>query len=155
MDRARLADLEEIKQLKARYFRHMDCKEWDAWGDVFTDDCHMDNAAPGDPPVEGRANIVAFVRKAIDHMITTHHGHMPEITFRSADEATGVWAMFDYLEAPGYDMKGWGHYHETYRRCADGKWRIAKTKLTRLRVEASSRELRDYLWPDGKHLRTW
>ena len=155
MDAARIADLEEIKRLKARYFRLMDCKLWDEWGDVFTEDCTMANAAPGDPPTVGRAAIVAFVRKAIDHMITTHHGHMPEIEFTSQDEATGIWAMYDYLEAPGYDMKGWGHYHETYRRCADGRWRIASTRLTRLRVESSNRAVRDMLWPEGKRLKSW
>ena len=47
MDASRLADLEEIKQLKARYFRLMDTKQWDAWGDVFSEDCSMDSGPPG------------------------------------------------------------------------------------------------------------
>ena len=33
-----IADIEEIKQLKARYFRLMDTKQWDEWADLFTDD---------------------------------------------------------------------------------------------------------------------
>lgn len=152
MDPARLTDLEEIKQLKARYFRLMDGKEWDAWGDVFTEDCCMDSGGPQSPPQTGRGNIVAFVREAIDAMVTTHHGHMPEIAFQSDREASGVWAMFDFLEGPGYRMKGWGHYHETYRKCDDGCWRIASTRLSRLRVEAEPRAIQDALWPEGRQL---
>lgn len=153
MDPARLADLEAIKQLKARYFRLMDTKQWEAWGEVFTEDCSMANAGPDDPPTVGRAAIVDFVRQAIDPMITTHHGHSPEIDFASEREARGIWAMFDYLEAPGYRMQGWGHYHETYRKGEDGRWRIASSRLTRLRVEAEPREVQDYLWPEGRALR--
>jgi uncharacterized protein (TIGR02246 family) len=155
MDPARLADLEEIKQLKARYFRLMDGKQWEAWGDVFTEDCTMDSGGPGSPPQTGRENIVAFVRAAIDAMITTHHGHTPEITFGSDREASGIWAMFDYLEGPGYRMKGWGHYHETYRKCEDGRWRIASTRLSRLRVEADPKQIEDALWPEGRARKNW
>ena len=35
-------DVEAIKQLKARYFRAMDTKDWDAMRDVFTDDVVVD-----------------------------------------------------------------------------------------------------------------
>ena len=31
IDAAMLADIEEIKQLKSRYFYHLDHKEWDDW----------------------------------------------------------------------------------------------------------------------------
>ena len=34
----KLWDIEQIKQLKARYFRLMDTKDWAAWKDLFTDD---------------------------------------------------------------------------------------------------------------------
>ena len=34
----RLLDLEELKQLKARYFLYMDTKDWEAWRELFTDD---------------------------------------------------------------------------------------------------------------------
>ena len=35
----RLMDIEEIAQLKARYFRFIDTKDWVAFQDLFTDDC--------------------------------------------------------------------------------------------------------------------
>ena len=33
-----LAEIETIKQLKARYFRHLDTRNWPEWRKVFTDD---------------------------------------------------------------------------------------------------------------------
>jgi uncharacterized protein (TIGR02246 family) len=149
MDPARLADLEEIRRLKARYFRLMDGKQWAQWGDVFTEDCTMANGGPEDPPQHGRERIVAYVRQAIDAMVTIHHGHSPEIEFQSERDATGIWAMSDFLEGPGYRMQGCGHYHETYRKGADGQWRIASTRLTRLRVDAEPKAIQDHLWPEG------
>ena len=48
MDPSDHDDLEAIRQLKARYFRLMDEKDWDALADVFTDDVEMDmRGAPG------------------------------------------------------------------------------------------------------------
>jgi ketosteroid isomerase-like protein len=154
MDASRLADLEEIKQLKARYFRLMDTKQWDAWGDVFCEDCTMDSGPPGAPTVRGRREIVPYVRGHIEHVVTTHHGHMPEITFTGPDSASGIWAMFDQLRGPGFVVDGWGHYHETYRRDADGRWRIASTRLTRLRVESPDPNLVAALWPEGSKRRS-
>ncbi len=149
MDPARLADLEAIKQLKARYFRLMDTKDWDAFGDVFTEDCTMVNGPAGQPPVEGRDAIVAYVRGSIEKVVTVHHGHMPEITFTGDDTADGIWAMSDQLRGDGFELDGWGHYHECYRRCDDGRWRIAATRLSRLRVESPDPALVKALWPEG------
>jgi hypothetical protein len=38
MNVEQLADIEAIKQLKARYFRLMDTRNWAEFGDVFTRD---------------------------------------------------------------------------------------------------------------------
>jgi uncharacterized protein (TIGR02246 family) len=131
----RLLDIEEIQQLKARYFRLMDTKDWPAFGELFTVDAVMD--ADGYVQ-EGRATILAFLPRVLDGVVTTHHGHMPEITITGPDTATGVWAMFDYLTFPGSGpprgLRGYGHYHEEYRR-VDGAWRIHRLLLTRLRVD--------------------
>ena len=130
----RLLDVEEIQQLKARYFRCMDTKDWDGFGTVLTADAVMD----ADGYVgEGRDEIVAFLRRVLDGVVTTHHGHTPEITITGPDTATGVWAMFDYLTFPGdpaAGFRGYGHYHEHYVR-EPGGWRIRRVTLTRLRVD--------------------
>jgi hypothetical protein len=144
LDAAALAAIEEIKALKARYFRSMDTKDWPAFEAVFAPDATMDvsgelrDSAAGGGIIRGRATIAGFVRAAIDEVTTVHHGHMPEIEILSATEARGVWAMEDRLrwpdDAPIRAMHGFGHYHETYER-HDGGWVIASTRLTRLRVD--------------------
>jgi len=46
-----LWDVEQIKQLKARYFRLLDTKDWDGFADLFTDDCrHVLPSAEPKPP---------------------------------------------------------------------------------------------------------
>ena len=141
---SRLVAIAEIEALKARYFRCMDTKDWDGFADVFTADAALDisgemGAHPSDDGVvRGRSEIAAFVRNAIDDVTTVHHGHMPEIDVVSPTRATGVWAMEDMLRwpagAPIRSLHGYGHYHETYAKDA-GRWFIASTKLTRLRVD--------------------
>jgi len=132
-------DIEAIKQLKARYFRTMDTKDWDAMRAVFTDGVVMDTSESGGPAVTGADEFVAFLRDTLADAVTTHHGHMPEIDVTSATTATGVWALHDRIKWPnGVVMEGAGHYHETYEKI-DGGWRIASSTLTRLYMDVSTR----------------
>jgi hypothetical protein len=117
-----LADIEAIKQLKAKYFRCMDTKDWSGFRNLFTPDAVFDvrgalepprpNATYDEPPVVGIEAIV--------------------------NEASGVWAMSDILipsaGVPFGQFRGFGHYHETYRKVS-GEWRIATLRLTRLLVQ--------------------
>lgn len=132
-------DIEAIKQLKARYFRCMDTKDFDAMREVFTDDCVIDTESSGGGIQEGRDSFFAMLLPSLDGVTTVHHGHMPEIALTSATTASGVWAMEDKLWWPeGAALKflhGYGHYHETYEKGADGVWRIKTLKLTRLRTD--------------------
>ena len=80
------------------------------------------------------------VSKLLADTVTVHHGHMPEITLTSATTATSVWAMFDWVDwsqsaTPERTFQGYGHYHEEYEKGADGRWRIKRLHLTRLRVD--------------------
>lgn len=129
-------DLEAIRQLKARYFRMMDTKDWDGLAAVFTPDVEIDMSGEGGGVTRSVDEYMPFLRRNIEDVVTVHHGHMPEITFTSSDTATGIWAMEDYLRwppgAPIAALHGFGHYHEQYRRTAEG-WRIASMRLTRLR----------------------
>lgn len=128
-------DIDAIKSLKARYFRTLDTKDWEAFRGVFTDDFVSDTTASGGSVVEGADAFVAFVRKSLADHATVHHGHMPEIDLLSDDEARGVWALEDLVRFPGLiDMRGYGHYHERYRK-VDGQWRISYSRLTRLRMD--------------------
>ena len=134
-----LRDIEAIKQLKARYFRLMDQKRWDEWAMVFAEDAHL-VVPEGGVDERGRAAVVASVSGVLEGVRTVHHGHMPEIEITGPDTATGIWAMFDYVEFPTaadgsrVGLQGYGHYTEEYVR-EDGEWRIRSLHLSRLRID--------------------
>ena len=128
-------DLEAIRQLKARYFRTMDTKDWAAMRQVFTDDVVVDTTASGGGVVTGADQFIAFLEETLGDAVTVHHGHMPEIALTSPTTATGIWALEDTILWPtGLRLHGHGHYHEAYTKEGD-EWRIASTTLTRLHMD--------------------
>lgn len=128
-------DIKAIEQLKARYFRTMDTKDWAGMRKVFADGVVMDTTASGGNVISGADEFMAFLRETLADVVTVHHGHMPEIELTSNATATGIWAMEDMLRWPdGSELHGYGHYHEIYEK-ADGEWRIAASTLTRLRMD--------------------
>jgi uncharacterized protein (TIGR02246 family) len=128
-------DVEEIRRLKARYFRTMDTKDWEAMRQVFTDDVVIDTSEAGGHVVRGADEFMAFLQGALGGAVTVHQGHMPEIDLTSETTATGIWALNDIVVWPnGMRLDGYGHYHETYEKGADG-WRIKASKLTRLHAD--------------------
>jgi hypothetical protein len=150
-----LEDLEAIRQLKARYFRFVDTKQWERWGELFTQDAVLDVPLVRGEPLCGRSAITDRVRQGLTPMITVHHGHMPEIELDGTDRARGVWPMYDRLlsttneltaepAARGFGPRyeGFGHYVEEYARGDDGRWLIARCALRRLHLE-TERHRRD------------
>ena len=135
------AAIQAIERLKARYFRLMDTKEWAAYRQLFTDDMIFYFESEEAPAATSGDAFVAHVRSRLATAVSVHQGHMPEIELTSPDSARGVWAMFDWVDDPEHSraFQGYGHYHEEYRRCADGQWRIAQLRLTRLRVDEVAR----------------
>ena len=132
-----LSDVEAIKTLKARYCRLLDAKDWTAWRDLFTDDFVSDTSQSGGRVITGADEFVAFIRKTLGKpsQVTVHQVHAPEIEITGPQTAQGVWALNDIVHlAPGVNLNGHGHYHETYAK-ADGHWRISSSSLTRLREE--------------------
>jgi hypothetical protein len=130
-----LVDIEAIKQLKARYCRYLDTKDWSAWRAIFTDDFHSDTAESGGKVIDGADEFVAFTRKSLRNQATVHQVHAPEIELTSPTTARGIWALEDVVRfGPGVNLRGYGHYEETYQK-VDGQWHISSSKLTRLRVD--------------------
>jgi hypothetical protein len=134
-------DIEAIKQLKARYFRMMDAKDWDGLAAVFADDVEIDMTGEGGGITRSVAEYMPFLRENIETVTTVHHGHMPEIELTSPATATGIWAMEDELwwpeGGPLTHLHGYGHYHETYVKTPAG-WRIKTMTLTRLRRDVDT-----------------
>ena len=131
----RLTDIEEIRQLKARYWRCLDTKDWSGFRAVFADDVHFEaDTYSGD----GADRIVSDISKNLDGAVTVHQGHTAEITITGPDTASGIWSFSDWVShapaAGAQDFWGHGHYCEEYMRAGDG-WRIRASKVTRLRVD--------------------
>ncbi len=139
-----LWDIEQIKQLKARYFRYLDTKDWDAFEALFTEDClHYLPLESSVTAAVSNEEYFADLKSALGAGVTTHHGHMPEITLLSDNEAEGIWAMFDYVQTDlpsgPLNIQGYGHYYETYRKGPDGRWRISSKRNVRLRIDHLAR----------------
>jgi hypothetical protein len=135
-------DLEAIRQLKARYIRNMDTKQWDSWGECFTPD--ISAAYEGSPrasrdhplknEVVGSEELVNLCSQLFEGVTTMHQAFLPEIELTSETTASAIWAMFDYIKFPTCNFKGWGHYHDDYVK-VDGQWKIKKIYLTRTNTE--------------------
>ncbi len=137
----RLVAIEEIKLLKAKYFYGFDHKDWEFWRrEVWAESGRLE-VPEIDAVFEPREPMIEWVIIQTNSQTSVHHGHMPMIEFISDTEARGIWAMEDRLwrtgENPAHGdvryLHGFGHYHETYVKLSEG-WRIASTRLTRLRV---------------------
>ena len=138
----RLLAIEEIKQLKAKYFYAYDHKDWEMWRDeVWAPDGRLE-VPEKNRDIGPREAMIEWVIEQSADQVSVHHGHTPIIEITSDITATGLWAMEDRLyrskEHPlngdtAYVL-GFGHYHETYEK-RGGRWQIASWKLTRLRVD--------------------
>ncbi|MFH9969399.1 nuclear transport factor 2 family protein, partial [Streptomyces mirabilis] len=130
----RLADIEDIRQLKARYFRYIDSKQWSKLATLFTAHPTIDVGAKYSSGKELAEKTAALLGDAP----SAHQGFLPEIKVNGT-RASAIWAMEDYVSfPPGSTYKngfhGYGEYHDTYKRI-NGHWYIDSTVLSRFRVD--------------------
>ncbi len=136
----RLLDIEEIKQLKGRYQRAVDTKDWDLMLSVFAPDA-ISVYSDGKHSFNDRESIVNFLREGLDtiEVQTMHHAHTPEIEILSSTTAKGTWYLEDIVKsmmprkwAPhGTTMHGTGIYRDRYSKI-EGKWLIQETGYERI-----------------------
>ena len=135
-----LLDYKSILELKARFVQTVDAKDWDGFRAVFT---------PTDGPfdfgggfvVTGGDAFVDAVAGQLEGAVSVHRAFLPQITFESATEAKGEWAVNDYIEwrpdpATGErrGQQGFGYEYETYRK-VDGAWKIAAWRVHYTRLD--------------------
>ena len=151
-DVERLLAIEEIKQVKAKYFRGVDTSDGPLVRGILAEDCVMDYMGCCTDPKTGQdflpsMNIVMRGAAswsdggfAASGIVSAHHGHNSEITVTSDTTADAIWSMTDQLYmppgAPFAKMTGHGHYHETYEKVG-GRWKIKTLRIVRTRVEAT------------------
>jgi len=138
----RLQIIEAVRVTKARYFRYIDQQRWEDFPSLFVADVHIDvtddmSAMGLDPNrgiTVGRDRFARNVSRALDGVVSVHHGHMQEIEVVDDARATAITAMFDRLQfRDGRVQVGYGHYDEDYV-LDDGTWRIARMKLARIHI---------------------
>lgn len=129
--------IEQIKRLKYRYFRTLDLKQWDEFGDCLTTDvrARYGTHATKEPlHFDDREAVVAYMRENLPETITTVHvAHHPEIDV-DGTEARASWCFEDTVIVTDFDahIRGAGYYSDTYRLDDDGQWRIASTGYERI-----------------------
>jgi hypothetical protein len=144
---AMLWDIEQIKQVKARFFRYIDLKMWDSLFELFTDDCeHYARSLSGDGSQIVLDN-QAYVRRLVaelDDGVTAHQTIAPEVTLLGDTEAECISVFFDYAQTrpkaevglrDRISIMGYGHHYERFRKGEDGKWRISSKRPVRLRID--------------------
>lgn len=126
----RASDIEAIKQLKYRYVRLLDTKQWDDFARCFTPDATGDYSGL---TFASRDALVDYMRtNLVEGLYTMHHVHHPEIEIDGTDHATGRWYLQDKVvsDAFRFALEGAAFYDDRYVRTADG-WRIAHTSYLR------------------------
>ncbi len=145
----KLLSIEEIKQLKAQYFQHLDGKDWAELAKLFTADAMVDYSRHAQdlidnhgrtdiqPPTSawilvGGTAVANFLSPLLAQVISVHHGHDPQIAITGAASAIGRWTLYDRLEFADEVYHGYGIYEEEYR-LVDGRWLISRLVLKRQR----------------------
>lgn len=136
----RLEEIEAIKQLKYRYFRFVDLKQWEDLEGCFIPDA-TSSYRGGKYSFQGARKIVGFIKGRMEGpALSMHHGHHPEIELTGPDSAKGIWALQDYvidLKA-NVCFKGAGFYQDEYVK-VDGQWKIKHTGYRRTFEEIMDR----------------
>jgi len=132
MDAADLVTFRELEELKYRYTRALDHKDWDLFRSCFVDDATASYG--GRLEFAGADEIVEYMRTNLGaNMITVHQLHHPEFSV-DGDEATGTWSLMDRVIMTDYRflLDGASTYQDRYVRGSDGVWRIAHTGYERI-----------------------
>lgn len=138
-----------IEQLKHRYLRCLDLKDWSGLADTLHPEARS-AYADGAYSFAGRDAIVEFLRSVLGtpRRVTVHRCHHPEITFVSPSRAQGTWALDDWV----YDLdaaqalSGAAFYEDEYVK-ENGRWWILSTGYRRVFEQTwSQRDLPSLVW---------
>ena len=134
-DVRQLRALEDIKQLKYRYFRAMTFSDYDLLKGTLTADV-VTSYSDGEYVFEDREKLLTFLIDSHDpnaKVIAYWMAGMPELTLTSESTATGIWAMYHYFYSRGHEFvdEMFVYYDDEYR-LEDGTWKISRTGYQRV-----------------------
>ena len=126
-------DFEAIRQLKYKYLRCLDTKQWDELAETFTADATAAYDS-GRYAFEGRDAIMEFLRGALGSpkVVSMHHGHHPELELVEPGSARGRWYLEDMVIFTEANMviRGAAFYEDEYIKVG-GRWLIRHTGYVR------------------------
>lgn len=110
-----LVEIEAIKQVKYRYLRAVDTRDWDLLATTLTEDATSAYSS-GKLSYDGRDAIIAFLRESMPEkdMLTSHKVHHPEIVLTGPDRADARWALEDIviIIPAGMSLRGAAYYED-------------------------------------------
>ncbi|MNK28378.1 Bile acid 7-alpha dehydratase [compost metagenome] len=139
---ADLIAIEEIKQMKARYCRFVDTKQWESLRVLLAVEAKLSFEGQDGEQLykfDGRDQWIDLTSGVLAKARTVHQVHSPEIEVLSATRAKGIWGMEDIIEmpegieAPFKTMHGFGHYYEELEK-TDSGWIIISMVLKRTKL---------------------
>ena len=139
-----MSAFDQVRAAKARYCRHADTKQWDAFASAFVAHPQIliyDAADQLMVSFETREAYVAAARGNLEGAQSIHQVHNEELTPLADTEINAIWSMEDCVIFPDVadDPRparhhGYGHYHERWI-LEDGAWRLARMELRRTILE--------------------
>jgi len=124
---ARLRDERAIERALILFARAMDDRDWAAMADILTEDAEGDFGTGG---LTGSAAIIELIRGFLDNCGPTQHLLANVVIDVVGDLATSKAYVHDvHLNSaadPAVRFYTLGDYHDTWHRCGDGRWRLAK-----------------------------
>lgn len=137
----------EIVQLKSRYARALEERDWDLYADCLADDV---DARFSPPPGQteavqhrGRQHLREWIPTALARTHVVMRVSSPDIEVIDADHARGTWAIVERLSMLDGDEREriyYAHYHDDYERCEDGHWRMSRIRIVRARYDRIYRD---------------
>jgi ketosteroid isomerase-like protein len=123
-----LFERQAIKRVIADYFDAVERRNWDRVTATFAPDAYVDYGTPGVDDVERN---VALLRAGVDRLTSasTLLGMQGTIAVTGETGASTTWAFTAHCPAgadPGPARMSIVRYEDTWRRSADGGWRITR-----------------------------
>lgn len=131
---ADLSDIEQILQMKYRFFRGLDTNDRELLAASFTPSAVLDWQSGTDrTPITGLGGILSVLGKYRPDQVPVHQAHHPEIALTGPDTAEGIWMVHSVVLDQGAQTRreAVGLHRDLYRR-TDGGWRIAESRSRRV-----------------------
>jgi len=126
--------IEQIKQLKARYCRLLDERNWDEWAALFSPGIELVIESDPRQHLRGRDEVVRSVSSSLAGLVSVHHVHGADVVLHGERTAVGTWQVYSAgaaETAPGqFTHQSFGYYRDELE-LTDGLWRFTRVSLRR------------------------